>query len=182
MPMPNLHTPPTDSFPKLRASDAIPEQICEGSLESYLKKQIHLAIESKNKSEYTHMCGIFVFVIEACRFYSFMQKGLSPREVRNLLIAAIFCDFEHSGSISNDELEIAHAIDGFRKNIESEDENHREAIERLIRATQYPYQIPNLRLPLSAQIIRDADLCRCLNKEKLPAHLTFATAWAQAWH
>lgn len=84
--------------------------------------------------------------------------NLSPRKLRNLLIAGLKHDENHSGKIVKDADEIAVAITTLRATIQPEDADELENIESLIRATQFPYVIPEEELTISQQIIRDADM------------------------
>jgi hypothetical protein len=92
---------------------------------------------------------------QACNFYA---RLLSPREMRNLLIAAMFHDFNHAKNATGDERNIAAAILGLATYILPEDRDHLEEIVSLVRATEYPYEVPSEELPLLDQIIRDADM------------------------
>jgi hypothetical protein len=87
---------------------------------------------------------------------------------RNLLIAALFHDFDHLGNRSLDQLNIDRAIAELRVHVSKEDLPHLTTIEALIQATHYPYLIPSESLELSARIIRDAD-----------AGQTLTAAWIQ---
>lgn len=84
---------------------------------------------------------------------------LSPRKMRNLLIAAIFHDFNHSGRArGNDHAEIEIALMMLRAHILPEDLLELENISDIIRATEFPYVIAEQDLTLSQEIIRDADM------------------------
>lgn len=92
---------------------------------------------------------------QACLFY---QSQLSRRERRNLLIAGLFHDFNHSGNCENDHLNIRTAIEALNRHILEEDRPHLAEIEATIRVTEFPYTVTNPGLTLLQQIIRDADL------------------------
>ena len=83
--------------------------------------------------------------------------------MRDLIIAAMFHDFDHSGMMGNDDLNIARAVMGFEKYIAQEDQARAEHIIALIQVTEYPYQIASEHLSLCGQIIRDADLSQALS-------------------
>ena len=97
---------------------------------------------------------------EACIYYG---EALSRRAVRDLLIAAMFHDFDHSGKMVNDEINIEMAILGFRKYLAQEDKDSQARIEELISCTEYPYKVSSRKMDLSCQILRDADLSQALN-------------------
>ena len=88
--------------------------------------------------------------------------------MRNLLIASLFHDFDHSGTMGDDDLNIIKAIRGLEKHIVLADKSSLEEIKGIIRATQYPYDVASDKLNLSGQIIRDADLSQA-----------FSVAWIQ---
>ena len=143
---------------------------------------------------------------QACRYY---HNQLTPRQMRNLLIAALFHDFDHPGHpLPNeddpDRINIPIAIAGLRRYIMPADRSFLSQIEALIEATHYPYKIGSDKLDLPGQIIRDADLAQALSpawiqqvvfglaqewevsplevlKGQRPflAGLSFSTAWAQ---
>ncbi len=94
---------------------------------------------------------------------------LDPYDTRNVLIAAIFHDFNHSGKMNgNDDLEIEASVRAMKKYLHSEDLGREKGIEGLIRATQFPYQDTSLELSLLKRIMRDADMSQSLS-----------TAWIQ---
>lgn len=88
------------------------------------------------------------------------SEGLSERETINLLLAAMFHDFNHSEGKSKDDVNIKNAKKGLREFVESEviDGVDLEEMEKIIDATEYPYQIKSGDLTLSQKILRDADL------------------------
>ncbi len=109
---------------------------------------------------FRHMFHVTWLCYQACLFYC---SELTKRQRRNLLIAAMFHDFDHSGMMGNDDLNIARAIRGLEKHLTDEDRPHFDDISSLIRATEYPYKISSDQLELRAQIIRDADLSQGLS-------------------
>lgn len=114
---------------------------------------------------FRHMFHVLWLCYEACWFY---QEQLTPRQKRNLLVAALFHDFNHSGMAGDDDLNIEKAVRAFKKFVVTEDLEAVEDICELIEATQYPYITPTSELSLSGKIIRDADISQAL-----------AVAWIQ---
>lgn len=104
----------------------------------------------------------------ACRFYEGREEEMSKRAMRNLLIAAMFHDFDHTGRTGNDDLNIELALRGLRKHILPEDEEWLPHISEKIKGSQYPYIIPAKDLSFEARILRDADASQC-----------FSVAWIQ---
>ena len=109
---------------------------------------------------FRHMFHVMWLCYQACIFYA---STLSRREMRDLIIAAMFHDFDHSGMMGSDDLNIERAVRGFEKYIAREDQAHAENIISLIHVTEYPYQIASKNLSLCGQIIRDADLSQALS-------------------
>jgi len=102
---------------------------------------------------------------QACRYY---QNRLTPSQMRDLLIAALFHDFDHPGhphpgETDPDRINIPIAIAGLRRYIMPADCAFLSQIEALIEATHYPYKIGSDKLDLLGQIIRDADLAQALS-------------------
>jgi hypothetical protein len=102
---------------------------------------------------------------QACRYY---QNRLTPRQMRNLLIAALFHDFDHPGHPhpnegDPDRINIPIAIAGLRRYVMPADRAFLPQVEALIEATHYPYKIGSDKLDLLGQIIRDADLAQALS-------------------
>ncbi|MEZ4114149.1 MAG: hypothetical protein R3B65_01675 [Candidatus Paceibacterota bacterium] len=75
--------------------------------------------------------------------------------MRDLLIAALFHDFNHSGkSRGKDGEEIEVALMSLRHYILPEDRDRLIFISNIIKATQFPYVVPENELTISMRIIR----------------------------
>lgn len=109
---------------------------------------------------FRHMFHVLWLCYDACLFY---QEQLTPRQKRNLLVAALFHDFNHSGMAGDDDLNIERAIRAFERHLVTEDVEATPDIVELIKATQYPYTVPTNQLSLSGKIIRDADISQALS-------------------
>jgi HD domain len=112
-----------------------------------------------------HMLHVLWLCHKACRYY---RSELTPRRMRNLLIAALFHDFDHPGhphpgEDDPDRINIPIAIAGLRRYVMLTDRPFLPEIEVLIEATHYPYKIAGDKLDLSGRIIRDADLAQALS-------------------
>ena len=88
--------------------------------------------------------------------------------MRNLLIAALFHDFDHPGhphpgEQDPDQINIRIAIAGLRRHITADDRASLPEIEALIEATHYPYKAAGEKLDLLGKILRDADLAQVLS-------------------
>ena len=55
---------------------------------------------------------------QACEFYA---SELTNRQKRDLLIAALFHDFDHSGMMGEDDLNIARALRALDKHLSEDD-------------------------------------------------------------
>lgn len=176
--------------------------IYEGNLVRYFRI-VFLCAENLNNPyhNFRHMCHVLWMCYLACIFYS---KVLTKCQIRNLLIASLFHDFNHTGKTGPDRVNIDRALTALRKHIDAEDTVESENIEALIKISEWPHTIPTGKLTLSGQILRDADYSQALNvswvqevifglakeQEKTPTillidqpvflrSLKFHTAWAQ---
>jgi hypothetical protein len=142
------------------------ERLYDGNLIYYLRV---LFFEARNLTNpyhnFRHMTHVTWLFYQACRYY---RNELSPRQMRGLLIAALFHDFDHPGhphpgENDPDRINIPIAVAGLRRYILPEDRDLLPEIERTIEATRYPYKIPGASLDLLGKIIRDADLAQALS-------------------
>lgn len=137
--------------------------IYSGNLTSYFRAIFFNAQSlAKPYHNFRHTFDVFLMCYDACLFY---QDKLSLEDKRNLLIAAMFHDFDHPGMAGHDDLNIERAIRGLTKYIQPEDSEQLPYIAEIIRATQFPYTAPSGSLSLPAQIIRDADMSQATNQE-----------------
>jgi hypothetical protein len=89
---------------------------------------------------------------------------MTGREARNLLVAVIFHDFDHSGKTGEDDLELTRACRAFAKHHHpSEASPHFVNIIDIMLASKFPHKKPSSELCLCEQIIRDADLSQTLD-------------------
>jgi len=142
------------------------ERLYEGDLSLYFRI---LFFESSNLNNpyhnFRHTLHVVWLCHKACRHY---REQLVPREMRNLLIAALFHDFDHPGHAHRgvedpDRINIDIAISGLRRYIMPGDHPCLPEIEALIEATHYPYKIGSDALDLLGNIVRDADLAQALS-------------------
>lgn len=178
------------------------DNLYEGDLIHYFREIFKHAKNLANPyHNFRHLFHTFYLCYEACIYYA---GEMTPREMRNLLIAALFHDFDHPGRTGNDDLNIEIALRGLRKHILPEDQGHLDTISSLIWATEYPYAVPTAELNLGARILRDADGSQALSiawiqqtifglaaemslspqtvlsmQEKFLSNLEFGSAWAK---
>ena len=110
---------------------------------------------------FRHSLHVMWLCYDAVIFYG---GQVTKRDKRNLLIAAMFHDFDHSGQFGNDDLNIQRACRGLAKHIHPMDRDNREAIADLIKASETPLaKEREATLTASQQILRDADACQVLS-------------------
>jgi hypothetical protein len=153
----------TGSLPEIIQND---DNLYEGDLAHYFKVLFNYARNLAGPyHNFRHMFHVMYLCYDACVCYKVM---LSKREMRNLLIAALFHDFDHTGRTGNDDLNIELAIRGLRKHIAPIDEMYFGEIVAIIRPTEYPHKVSADLLDLSQKILRDADVSQA-----------FSVAWIQ---
>lgn len=182
------------------------DNIYEGNLIPYFNALFYDAINSNNPyHNFGHTIDVLLMCYDACLFY---QVELTPKQKRYLLISAIFHDFNHQGKGGvDDAINIAGAIKCLKQYIQPKDEAGLVNICDIIKATKFPYGQSSETLPLSAQIIREADISRAIHKEwlqqvvfglgkesnkfpieilnqqlKFCSNIKFCTKWAQVRH
>lgn len=138
------------------------DNLYEGDLKYYF--QVILTSAKNLKKPYhnfRHMFHVTWLCYDACVFY---RDVISPKEMRRLLIAAMFHDFDHPGRSGNDDLNIEISIRGLRKYIHQDDIDELPNIEHLIRTTQFPHIFKAEQLSMLGAILRDADLSQGKSK------------------
>jgi HD domain len=158
----------TGDLPQIIANE---NNLYEGNLISYFCVIFYNASNLKNPyHNFRHQLHVLWLCEKACQYY---RNCLTPRQMRNLLIAALFHDFNHPGhphpgEPDPDQLNIDVAVAGLRRYIAADDRASLPDIEALIEATHYPYTTASEDLELRARILRDADMAQALS-----------TAWIQ---
>ncbi len=145
------------------------EGLYKGSLEHYVAAVFNDANNVDHPyHNFCHMGFMLWRCHDACRFY---QKVLSRVQMRNVLIAAVMHDYDHTGTAGPDSRNIRRAHVGLGTCILPEDLDSYDDITGIIDASEYPYRVdspPSHELPLTSQIIRDADLTQ-----------VFSSTWIQ---
>src|ERR1700730_7211803 len=142
------------------------ENLYEGNLIYYFRVLFFRANNLYNPyHNFRHMSHVLWLCYKACQYYS---HELPPRQMRTLLIAALFHDFDHTGRPHRgdedpDGINIEIAISGLRRYLASDDRALMPEIEALIEATHFPYRVDSQKLDLLGKIIRDADLAQALS-------------------
>jgi HD domain len=158
----------TGDLPEIIGNEA---NLYEGVLIPYFRILFYNSHNLTNPyHNFRHTLHVLWLCEKACRYY---QKTLTPRQMRNLLVAALFHDFDHPGhphpgEQDPDRINIEIALAGLRRHLAADDRASLPQIEALIEATHYPYKTSGEELDLCGQILRDADSAQALS-----------TAWLQ---
>ena len=111
-----------------------------------------------------HMLRVMGFCNEACKYHRIEGKSRI-----NLLVAALFHDYNHSQGELSDGENVKAAIEGVKKWYASNEMNQTSVnlnkVIDIIKATEYPYVIKKEDLTLVQGIIRDADLMPALETD-----------------
>ncbi len=128
-----------------------------GDLKDYFK----VIWYSPNVNNYYHNLRHMLHVMWAT-YQGAMYYGdkISPLTLRNMLIAALFHDYNHSGNTKDDGSNIEIAIKGLKCHIDPIDAPYFDEISSYIKGTQFPPVVMDLNLP--ASIVRDADVAYTL--------------------
>jgi hypothetical protein len=111
-----------------------------------------------------HTLTVTENIIELCEVYE-----LKEINIKHLIIAGLFHDFGHSKGKYNDayNIKIAKFYLSEWLSINKIEGIHKETIEQIIDATQYPYVIKSEDLTIFQMIIRDADLCQLFQSNRI---------------
>lgn len=115
---------------------------------------------------FNHMLRVMYYCDKGCSYHKIDGKRRT-----NILLAAIFHDFNHSQGEEKDDVNVIRAIEGVKEFYESNAMNKNsvniDKVVEIIQATQYPYVINSEDLTLEQAIIRDADLMPSLDPDWL---------------
>jgi hypothetical protein len=125
----------------------------------YLQKAFkYIVLNSKSNDNPYHDLNHLLTVMKYC-YQGAVVENVNGKALKELLIAAIFHDANHSGGKKTDEENIEEAKRVMKKFVESENiDVNIESMNEILDATQYPYVIEPEDLNLSQAIIRDADI------------------------
>ena len=135
-------------------------------LDNYLK--IVLEKSSSNNAPYHNFYHVMCMV-KNCYLIG-ESEGYLPEAIKNLVIAALFHDFNHSMGKEKDSWNVKEAIKSFKKYSKESEENNKKII-KIIEATEYPYVIEEDQLSLDQKIIRDADLLQVFHDNYIQQNL-----------
>lgn len=101
-----------------------------------------------------------------------ISENLSKQEMTELLLAAIFHDYNHSGGKEKDDYNIKEAKKGVVNFISKYDVKiDKNRIYRIIDATEFPYKIKDENLTLQQEIIRDADMLQLIEDNRIQTNI-----------
>lgn len=124
----------------------------------YINAINYLSISNPSNHLPYHSIDHLWFVYNSCReIISTFQNNVEIKE-RELLIAALFHDYDHSGGKLKDSENIVNAILGVQLFHQANPVFDLEYVKYLITCTEFPYVISDEELSLEAKILRDADL------------------------
>lgn len=124
------------------------------NLEDYLK--IILTKNTGNTNPYHNFYHIQTVVISCYTIAKF--ENVKDDEIKLILIAALFHDFDHSGGKLTDDKNVKIAIENFLT-YSKESKKNNDIIVDLISITEFPYDdTKDSNLTLNQKIIRDADI------------------------
>ncbi len=97
------------------------------------------------------------------------SEKIKSNEMKELLIAALFHDFNHSGGEKKDDVNINNAKKGIKNFFDENDikDINLNTVYEILDATEFPYKIENSELNKQQKIIRDADLCQLFESTRL---------------
>jgi hypothetical protein len=139
------------------------DDLYEGDLKAYF----NLIMKSPNAyapyHNVRHMLHVFWESYDGA-----IYMKLNKREMRNLLISALFHDYNHMGVKGDDSINIERAFEALDQHLLEEDRPYIDIIKKTISSTKYPYN-PNEKFTENELILRDADQSQ-----------TFSSVWIQS--
>lgn len=126
----------------------------------YLQKSFkYIILNNKSNDGPYHNLNHLLTVLKYCYLGALSEKINDEKELRELLIAAIFHDVNHTVGKEKDDVNVQNSKNVIKKFVQQEKiDVDIDYINKLLDATQYPYVIESADLDLRQSIIRDADL------------------------
>lgn len=107
-------------------------------------------------------------VVTVFAYHIGKSEGLSEKEMKELLISAIFHDYNHTAGESKDDVNIKNSKKGVKEFIEKNKINvDANKINDILDATEFPYKINDDNLTIQQKIIRDADLTQLFESSRI---------------
>lgn len=134
----------------------------EGDMKHYFKCLFNSRGANNPYHNIRHSVDVFLKGYDAVKYYATKPHPpiiKSNREARNLLIACLVHDFNHTGRAGNDDLNIELAIRSLKNIILPQDKVHTKTISNILRQTEFGPKGHVVKQPcFYGAIIRDADL------------------------
>lgn len=126
----------------------------------YLQKAFkYIILNNKSNDNPYHNLNHLLTVLKYCYIGSKKELITDEKELRELLLAAIFHDVNHSGGKKTDDINVSNSKKAIKEFVESQKiDVSIDAINEILDATQYPYVLDDSKLNKRQSIIRDADL------------------------
>lgn len=130
----------------------------------YLQKAFkYILLNSKSNNGPYHNLNHLLTVLKYCYLGALSEGIKDEKELRELLVAAIFHDVNHTIGKEKDDVNVQNSKDAIDKFVKQEEiDVDTDYMNKLLDATQYPYVIEGKELDLKQGIIRDADLMQVL--------------------
>lgn len=155
------------------------ESLYEGNLRHYFSVLFHTAQNVNHPyHNWRHMMHVTTMAYFACQHHN---NELRRLQIREILIAAMFHDADHSGLLGQDDLNIERAVRVFKAHMLPEDQPHQNNIVSLMQDTEFPYKVSSDGLLLNARILRDADMAQVFSLAWMQQVIFgFASEWRKA--
>ncbi len=126
----------------------------------YLQKAFKYIILNSNSNDRPyHNLNHLLTVLKYCYIGAIEESVTDEKELRELLISAIFHDVNHTGGKKTDDINIKNSKKVIKIFVESQDiDADLDSMNEILDATQYPYILDGSDLNIRQSIIRDADL------------------------
>jgi hypothetical protein len=136
------------------------DDLYEGNLKYYFKVFMERAKNLNNPYHNFRHIGHFVWLCwEALKFYKRTEIVISKRDARDLLVVGMNHDFDHTGTVGPDWINIKRAVAGLEDCCHPDDRPYLKGMVSLLCATEYPHNT-SIEVGLLVQIMWDADLAQ----------------------
>lgn len=126
----------------------------------YLQKAFkYIVLNSNSNNSPYHNLNHLLTVLKYTYEGAIHEGILDKKELRELLLAAIFHDVDHSAGKKTDDINIKNSKKALKDFVDSEElDVDINSMNEILDATQFPYVIESKNLNSKQAIIRDADL------------------------
>lgn len=104
-------------------------------------------------------------------YYIGKSEKLKEKEMKELLIAAIFHDYNHTAGEQKDDVNIKNAKKGIKQFVDKNNiDVDLDKVYEILDATEFPYKIDEDKLSTQQKIIRDADMTQLFEPTRLQSN------------